>query len=193
MRIGVTLILAVVLLAFLGCNSENPISTSTDQDQAAFDQQGKPKPPRDRDPKDCTECDANSNIVCTSSKTLSNGATVTWTSSFGGFDYAGGDYTVTVSWSVVDGSATFTGFDAKKKTWTPKGVGGTWSTASSTSLNLTVNMDPMHRAIDVDPAWEGYIGNGHFKLELDVDGVKAKLGVNVHLENPDDGFGARCP
>ncbi len=57
-------------------------------------------------------------------------------------------------------------------------------------------MDPMHRAIDTDPDWEGYIGNGHGKLVLDVTNgttVRAKLGLNVHLEDPDDGFDPRCP
>ncbi|MFQ6114419.1 MAG: hypothetical protein ACE5NG_10105, partial [bacterium] len=68
-----------------------------------------------------------------------------------------------------------------------------WSTNNRTdsSLDLTVKMEPMHRAID--PDWQGYIGNGHFKLELSVDGIMVKLGVNVHLEDPDDGFNHRCP
>ncbi len=181
MKSIITLSLA---LAFLGCSNQNPYPTSTDQDQAIIglslskSWQG--------------SCP---NIFEESTKTLSNGAIVTWTSSFGGYEYVKGtDYTITVSWTVVGGSATFVGFTQKNKNgWTPKGVSGTWGTSNLTasSIDLTVNMDPMHRS--VEPDWQGYIGNGHFSLELRVDGVRAKLGVNVHLEDPDPGFANRCP
>ncbi|MFQ5825352.1 MAG: hypothetical protein ACE5JB_15025, partial [bacterium] len=139
------------------------------------------------------------NIFFESSKTLSNGAVVTWTSSFGGFDYTKGtNDTVTVSWSVDPPTVPvmFVSFDENNKVWTPpKDVGGTWDFSptdppSSDSL-LTVNMSEMHRAIE--PDWHGFIGNGHFKLVLDVDGIRVKLGVNVHLEDPDGGYTPRCP
>ncbi|MFQ5652236.1 MAG: hypothetical protein ACE5IY_20085, partial [bacterium] len=83
--------LSLVFLALLGCSDENPYPTNTTGDRIELAKKGpkNPKPPKG-DPKDCTECDENKNIVCTSSKTLSNGAVVTWTSSFGGFDYAKG-------------------------------------------------------------------------------------------------------
>jgi hypothetical protein len=46
--------------------------------------------------------------------------------------------------------------------------------------------------------WIGQIGNGHFWLIIDVDDgagnvEQVKLGVNFHLEDPDDGSGDRCP
>ena len=145
--------------------------------------------------------------------TLPNGASVTWTSSFGGFDYAvGTDYAAaTVTWSVSGGSATFDRFGArtnKKNTWTPRGndfVDGTLTLGALDSGNLPiiVNMAPMHRGDedtdgDGTPDWRGLIGNGHFWLVLDVDDevgeiVHAKLGVNMHLEDPDSGFPTRCP
>ncbi len=124
---------------------------------------------------------------------------MTWTSSFGGFDYIMGEgYTVNVAWTVDGGTATFESFVAKPNVWTPKykenrpgkGVNGTWDFVEGTN-GLTVIMAKMHRSEEED--WQGYIGNGHFKLELMVDGVKAKLGVNVHLEDPDYGFASRCP
>lgn len=135
-------------------------------------------------------------IYYESTKTLKNGAVVTWTSSFGGFDYTmGSPYTVTVTWSVENGSAQFLDFKAKKKVWTPpRDVEGNWLFDDATN-ELTVTMTQMHRS--VQPGWQGYIGNGHFKLELNVTNasgtVKAKLGVNVHLEDPDPGYPDRCP
>jgi hypothetical protein len=107
------------------------------------------------------------------------------------------DYTVEVAWTVDGGTATFESFVAKPNVWTPKdkkdrigkGVDGNWDFEETTN-ELTVNMTKMHRSEEED--WQGYIGNGHFKLELLVDGVKAKLGVNVHLEDPDGGFDPRC-
>jgi hypothetical protein len=128
-----------------------------------------------------------------STETLSNGATVTWTSSFGGFDYTvEEDYTVKVAWTVDGRTATFESFVEKPNVWTPKdkkdrldkGVDGSSDFIENTK-ELTVTMTKMHRSEEED--WQGYIGNGHFK---------AKLGVNVHLEDPDDpddGFVSRCP
>ncbi|MFQ5511784.1 MAG: hypothetical protein ACE5EO_08045 [Candidatus Krumholzibacteriia bacterium] len=135
-------------------------------------------------------------IYYESDKTLSNNAVVVWTSSFGGFEYsAGGSYTVTVSWTVTGASSvSYEGFDEKRKAWTPRGSAGGWSVddsnASNGSIDLTVTMSDMHRS--VKPNWAGYIANGHFKLQLDVDGIRAKLGVNIHLEDPDTATTSRC-
>ncbi|MFQ5640390.1 MAG: hypothetical protein ACE5IR_20615 [bacterium] len=193
MKNFIPLILVVFLLALLGCGDQNSGLTSAEQDQDVMSLAKKdkdPQGPKKGGPKTCLECDSD-NIICTSKKTLSNGAIVTWTSSFGGFNYAKGNpYVVTVTWSVAGGSAIFTSFTAKKKIWTPKGVDGDWDYDDG---SLTVSMDPMHRAIDTEPAWQGYIGNGHFKLELLVGTVKAKMGVNVHLEEPGPDYSPRCP
>ncbi|MFQ5865378.1 MAG: hypothetical protein ACE5IW_09145, partial [bacterium] len=108
--------------------------------------------------------------------------------------------TVTVTWKTMGASATFVDFAERNKVWTPpKDVNEDneeiekWSTDNLTdsTIDLTVTMVSMHRAID--PDWQGYIGNGHFTLVLDVDGITVKLGVNVHLEDPDEGFSHRCP
>ncbi|MFQ5810769.1 MAG: hypothetical protein ACE5JM_14230 [Armatimonadota bacterium] len=178
--------LAVLLVSTLGCSDDYP--TATGEDLAA------PRPASAKAGPFGTCPD----IYYESDKTLDNGAIVTWRSSFGGFNYTQGQpYTVTVVWGVQGGSATFVGFGPKNRAWTPKGVGGTVpgtaypGSTGSNSMDLTVNMNPMHWA--VEPDWQGYIGNGHFKLELDVDGIATKLGVNVHLEDPDGSYGDRCP
>jgi len=183
MKNTTALFLPLAFLAFLGCSDENRYPTSSDQDRAAI-QSFLPKVQGGTCP----------DIFEQSTKTLSNGAIVTWTSGFSGYDYGKGtNYTVTVGWTVSGGSATFVSFGQKKEGWTPKAVNGTWSINNQTanSIDLTVNMNPMHRV--VQPDWQGFIGNGHFVLELKVDGVKTKLGVNIHLEDPDPGFANRCP
>ncbi|MFO7587803.1 MAG: hypothetical protein R6X22_06985 [Gemmatimonadota bacterium] len=148
-----------------------------------------------------------------SSQLLDNGVTVTWTSALGGFDYVeGADYVGTVDWSVDLGSTAFVGFTERSgpKTWTPWGrnapdVEGTMTpgTAGDGTIDVTVNMTPMHiSSEDYEPDgtidWEGLIGNGHFWLLLDVDDGEGnvesvKLGVNFHLEDPADGYLTRCP
>lgn len=196
MKNFIALSFSIILLTFFGCSEENPYLTSTEQDKNVTDLYREASP--SENPQG--ECP---NIFYESLKILSNDVVVTWTSSFAEFDYTkGADSTVTVRWSVVPttASVTFVSLYEKKKVWTPpkdvnKDINDElrWSFNYGTgdSLDLTVKMDPMHRAID--PDWKGYIGNGHFKLELKVDGIKVKLGVNVHLEDPDDGFTPRCP
>lgn len=190
----ITICFAVFFWAFLGCRDENLYQNGTKQAQDVADRSQETLSTEQLQ----GECP---NIFFESTKQLSNGAEVTWTSSFGGFDYEKGTpYTVTVTWKTMGASATFVDFAERNKVWTPpkdvnKGAEATtrWSTNNRTdsSLDLTVKMEPMHRAID--PDWQGYIGNGHFKLELSVDGIMVKLGINVHLEDPDDGFNHRCP
>ncbi len=145
---------------------------------------------------------------------LDNGVAVTWTSGFGGFDYTEGtDYVGTVVWSVDQGDATFDGFTMRSpmpNTWTPLGPGGDAvdgtmmsGAEGDGSVDVTVNMSPMHDVgADTEDAeadgWMGQIGNGHFWLLLTVDDGEGndesvKLGVNFHLEDPADGFAARCP
>jgi hypothetical protein len=153
------------------------------------------------------------NVFWETTELLDNGVTVTWTSAFGGFDYAvASEYTAAqATWSVDIGSATFVSFAARPhgKTWTPRGrdpVDGTLNVGvpGATSVALTVDMFDMHRGDEEDldgdgfPDWQGLIGAGHFWLVLDVDDgagsvERVKLGVNVHLEDPDDAFPDRCP
>ena len=147
------------------------------------------------------------------SETLENGATVTWTSALAGFDYATGDgYVAEVLWSVSDGSATYAGFTGRNgnNTWTPKGgrdpdVDGTMTpgTPAAGSVPVTITMDPMkdvgNANGDDDPEdWAGAFGTGHFWLLLDVENGEGetesvKLGVNIRLEDPAEGYAARCP
>lgn len=175
--------LAVLLLLGAACTDESPVAPAGD---------GAVPRPVSAKSGPIGSCP---DVHYTSSKLLSSGAMVTWTSSFGGFDYArGSDYDVTVSWMVQGGSATFVDLAAKRKAWTPKGVDGSalWTGDPSTgAVDFTVSMGAMHRVME--PDWRGYIGNGHFKLTLDVGGELVKLGVNVHLEDPDDGYSDRCP
>jgi hypothetical protein len=144
---------------------------------------------------------------------LDNGVTVAWTSTIAGFEYAEGtDYVGTVNWSVDQGSTEYTAFTIRngRNAWTPRGKGGddvngtmTPGTAGAGTVDVTVNMTPMHASeddYDLDGIndWEGQIGNGHFWLRLRVDDGEGdtenvKLGVNFHLEDPADGFGSRCP
>ena len=145
---------------------------------------------------------------------LENGVTLTWTSGLGGFDYTEGtDYVGTVNWSVDQGSAVFDDFTVRSpmpKTWTPVGSSGmnvdgtmTPGAGGDGTVDVTVNMTPMHD-VGADPdepeedGWMGQIGNGHFWLLLTVDDGEGneemvKLGVNFHLEDPAEGFDARCP
>lgn len=198
MRKPITLGLALALLVFLGCGVENPSPTSASvvQEMPGLAQQSSASLEAPTAANGLPQ-GACPDIYFESTETLSNGVTLTWTSSFGGFDYnMRDDYPVTVTWSVDSGVATFMDFVDKSNVWTPKdkknrpgkGVDGSWDFDGST---LTVTMTKMHRVEEDD--WLGYMGNGHFKLELLVDGVKVKLGVNVHLEDPDGSFDPRCP
>jgi hypothetical protein len=143
------------------------------------------------------------NVYWESQELLENGATVTWTSGFGGFEYSqGSDYSGAVAWSVDFGSATLVsaGVRSRGHTWTPRGQDSVDGTLVSATPPFTINMADMHRGDeDTDgdgvPDWQGLIGNGHFWLVVQVDGMNKpiKLGVNFHLEDPDDGFSSRCP
>jgi mono/diheme cytochrome c family protein len=58
--------------------------------------------------------------------------------------------------------------------------------------------NPDHDDDDDEEAWAGKIGNGHFWLRLEIDDgegnvERVKLGVNLHLEDPADGYGTNCP
>jgi hypothetical protein len=134
------------------------------------------------------------------SETLDNGAIVTWTSSFGAFDYTlATDHPFIVEWSVEGGSAASVSFDERTQkrrngtTFTPKkDVAGSWTEAVLTadSRLVTVNLSEMH------PAGDYMIGNAHFHLGLTVTDdltdtpVIAKFGVNDHLEDLDEAAGA---
>jgi hypothetical protein len=202
MRTAIALCAAVAILVVVGCGDESV--TGPEGALQTFD----PVSDFTVDP-DGGSCP---DVYWETVETLDNGVTVTWTSAFGGFDYGlGSGYGAAAMWSVDLGSATFVSFAPRKKgknTWTPKGkvpVNGVLSagTAGAGSVPLTVSMSPMHQGNDdvdgdgVDD-WIGQIGNGHFWLIIDVDDgagnvEQVKLGVNFHLEDPDDGSGDRCP
>lgn len=143
------------------------------------------------------------NVYWESQELLDNGATVTWTSGFGGFEYSDNtEYTASVAWSIEGGSGVLisAGERSHGLTWTPKGSDSVDGNLVSSDPPFTINMTDMHRGdedIDGDgiPEWQGLIGNGHFWLVVEVDGLSrpVKLGVNIHLEDPDDGFSSRCP
>lgn len=195
MRSIVTLCVATALLAFFGCKGGSS-PTVAGQDVVVID------PPIDMsDQPDGGTCP---NVFFESEALLSNGLTLTWTSSFGGFDYdIGADCVASVEWSLDSGSASFVSFGPRKakNTFTPRGRDSAEGTVSHSSpgagdVGATVNMHEMHRA--VEPDFLGEIGNGHFWLILDVkndagSAVRVKLGVNIHLEDPDDRFEDRCP
>ncbi len=137
-------------------------------------------------------------------ETLNNGATVTWRSAFGVFDYMfNTPYAVAQLVSASNGPAvsavSMSTRRNTKNTWTPRSkkdpADGDWSFADP---DLTATFTAMHRGDEVDPVtgdliWAGLIGNGHFFLLVDFDdGSSAKFGVNIHFEDPDDTFGHRC-
>ena len=142
---------------------------------------------------------------------LPNGATVTWTSGIGGFDYdVGTDYSTQVHWSVDGGTGEYTGLTERpgNGTWLPRsgkdsGVDGILmvGVAGAGFVPVTVSMDPMmsvDASGDDGDEWAGFAGTGRFWLRLAVQGGKGKarsvrLGVNVHLEDPADGYQTRCP
>lgn len=184
--------LSFALVALSGCGQE---PNSPGVDELVLD------PPFDfTEPPTGGSCP---DVYWESEELLDNGATIRWTSGFGGFEYElNTDYSASVEWSVDVGSATLmdAGVRSNGHTWTPKGQDGVDGTLVSSTPPFTIYMDDMHRGdedIDGDgtPEWQGLIGNGHFWLVLDVDGINGpvKLGVNFHLEDPDDGFSNRCP
>jgi len=184
--------LSIVIVGLSGCGQE---PSSVTADELVLD------PPLDlTEPPSGGSCP---NVFWESEELLDDGLTVRWTSGFGGFEYdQGTEYTGLVTWSVDGGLATLTsaGVRSGGHTWTPRGRDPVDGTLVSNDPPFIVNMFDMHRgAEDTDgdgvPDWQGFIGNGHFWLVIQVDGMNKpiKLGVNYHLEDPDDGFSSRCP
>ena len=202
------LALAALTLTVAACD-ESPMSNSTDGASDGFATEFDPTFDVNLPPDGGTCPD----VYYESTELLDNGVLLTWTSVIAGFDYTEGtDYVGTVEWSVDMGSATYDAFTVRNgpKTWTPWGrnapdVDGvmTPGTAGEGTLDVTVNMTPMHfSSEDYEPDgivdWEGMIGNGHFWLRLAVDDGEGnienvKLGVNFHLEDRADGYDTRCP
>ena len=192
MKSPIVLALPIAFVALMSCGDE---AAGPAAGELVFD------PPLDlTEPPSGGSCP---NVYWESEELLDNGLTVRWTSGFGGFEYEqGADYTGLVAWSVDGGSATLTGAGVRSggHTWTPRGRDSVEGTLVSVDPPFTVNMFDMHRGNeDTDgdgiPDWQGLIGNGHFWLVLQVDGMNKpiKLGVNYHLEDPDDGYSSRCP
>jgi hypothetical protein len=208
MRSILRLGLVGLAIALVGCEEgANPAAPEESQEltfDPAFDMTGPP------DGGTCPD------VFYETTEELDNGVMLTWSSALGGFDYMiGTDYTGVVTWSVDEGTAEYVNFitrtpnpQGKRNTWTPRGndpVDGlmTPGTVGDGSVDVVVNMFEMHQGnedVDGDGTddWQGQIGNGHFWLLLDVDDGEGnvesvKLGVNFHLEDPDDGFDDRCP
>ncbi|HSG82506.1 MAG TPA: hypothetical protein VLC48_09665 [Gemmatimonadota bacterium] len=199
MKTVLTLTLALALIAITGCRDESSL-TEPDSDALVFD----PVLDLDAPPSGGTCPD----VYWETEELLEDGVTLTWTSAFGGYEYTiDTDYTALVSWSVDGASATFIEFGARtdrsgnprKNTWTPRGRDEVDGLLITLDPPVTVNLSDMHySAEDIDDDgiidWAGEIGNGHFWLVLDVEGINkpVKLGVNVHLEDPDNST-SRCP
>jgi hypothetical protein len=201
MRNSIHLGLAAALVVFAGCSDETAV-TEPDVDAIVFDA-----------PLDLSEPPSGGtcpDVYWETTEELDDGVMLTWRSAFGGFSYGVTDaYAVQVEWTLTGATLLSASFVERAKgnnTWTPKSkrdpVSGSFTagTPNGSSLPLTVNMSAMHRGdedLDGDgvPDWRGLIGNGHFWLVLQLDGFQKaiKLGVNVHLEDPDDLFDHRCP
>lgn len=142
---------------------------------------------------------------------LPNGATLTWTGVIAGFEYSrGADYSAQVNWSVEGGIGEYVSLTERpgNGTWTPRsgrdaGVDGILivGAAGAGFVPVTVSMDPMRSvgaSEDDGDDWAGFEGTGRFWLRLNVENAKGKtrtirLGVNIHLEDPIDGYESRCP
>lgn len=126
--------------------------------------------------------------------TKTKGATtVTWDSSFQDMDYTLGDtITMTVTWTVDAGVATYDSFGLRGPKFTPKGkdpATGTEPTVSQSGNTVTVTFSFTDLHLDRERNVE--IGNAKFKLYLwvDEDGnsvveTLAGYGVNIHVEDP---------
>ncbi len=124
--------------------------------------------------------------------------TITWDSSFVETAYTKDQpLKVDVNWKVDAGSASFNKFEAKRNTWTPKkDVNGTWLASGENPVTLTVTFNDLH----YDARRQCWIGNGHFKLYLNIDkdgdGIEdsvAGYGVNVHVEQSTNPNASVCP
>jgi hypothetical protein len=147
------------------------------------------------------------------SEMLENGVHIGWRNVVADFDYSQGETTeIPLEWWIVEGagSVTFRDFTERNgpNTWTPAGgpeggvsgemtlgaVGVDW-----VSLQLSMeSMKTVGKPGDDSDTWSGRFGVGHFWLQLLVendggDEELVKLGVNVHLEDPDVGAELRCP
>ncbi|UCC71933.1 MAG: hypothetical protein JSV86_16410 [Gemmatimonadota bacterium] len=207
MRTSILLCLAAALVALFGCSQDTSV---TDPEAGALVFDAPLDLTEDPDGGTCPD------VYWETTEELGDGLTLTWTSVLGGFDYTVGQaYNATTTWSLSSStgpvpSASFVelGERAKgKNTWTPKAkndpVTGSFDpgTPGDGTLPLTVNMSAMHRGDEDDldgdgaPDWQGLIGNGHFWLVIELEGFNKsiKMGVNVHLEDPDESFADRCP
>lgn len=196
MRILIALGVAASLIAFTACGEESV--TESDSDVLVLDV------PLDLEaPPDGGTCP---DVYWMSEEEVDDGIVIRWSSALAGYDYAiPGDYAAAVVWEIEGATATVnieSGVRAHGNTWTPRGRDSAEGNLVSNDPPFTVAMTEGHTAeddIDDDGVvdWAGEIGTGHFWLQLDVDGMRkpVKLGVNVHLEDPDEnaGFGPRCP
>ncbi len=182
-------------IALIGCSEATGPTDPTAAAEIVFD------PPAFSVAVPFEEGSCPNGVFTRMSETLDNGAIVTWTSSFGAFDYTlATDHEFTVEWSVEGGSAEFDSFDERIQkmrnltTFTPKqDVVGSWTEVAGLDADsrlVTVNLSEMH------PAGDYMIGNAHFHLGLTVTDdltdtpVIAKFGVNDHLEDLDEAAGA---
>ncbi|UCF21534.1 MAG: hypothetical protein JSU87_09160 [Gemmatimonadota bacterium] len=196
MRTVVALGLAASLIVLAGCGEESV--TDSDSDVLVLDV------PLDLDtPPDGGDCP---NVYWMSEEEVEDGIIVRWSSALAGYDYAvTDDYFAAVTWEVEGATATLSdesGTRANGNTWTPRGRDPAEGNLLSSNPPFTVEMTAMHAAEDDDDGdgvidWMGEIGTGHLWLQLDLEGMRkaVKLGVNIHLEDPDEGagFSSRCP
>jgi len=147
------------------------------------------------------------------SEVLENGVHIGWRNVVADFDYALGEtIEMPVEWWIVDGvgGASFRDFTERNgpNTWTPAGgpeggVSGEMhhGPADVDWVSIQVSMESMKtvgKPGDDSGRWRGRFGVGHFWLHLLVENDEGdpefvKLGVNVHLEDPDAGAELRCP
>jgi len=132
--------------------------------------------------------------VAVESETDTLGATIiTWESSFVDLDYSVGDMiTLTVNWTVEEGAAEFDDFVLRS--YTPKSkmdpaIGTDPVSAGLTDNSVTVTFWFSELHLDDNNFVD--IGNGHYKLYLNVDEdgdgtpeTVAGYGVNIHVEDP---------
>jgi hypothetical protein len=147
------------------------------------------------------------------SEILKNGVHIGWRNVVADFDYSQGEtIEIPVMWWIVEGAGavTFRGFTERNgpNTWTPAGgpEGGVTGemypgTEDVDWIPIQVSMRSMKKVGkpgDDAGTWSGRFGVGHFWLQLLVENNEgepelARLGVNVHLEDPDVGADLRCP
>lgn len=147
------------------------------------------------------------------SEVLENGVHIGWQNGAANFDYTLGEtIEMPVEWWIVEGGGAVEFWDFTERngpnTWTPAGgseggVSGTMhpGAANVDWVSIQVSMESMKtvgKPGDDSGTWSGRFGVGHFWLHLLVENDEGdeelvKLGVNVHLEEPDVGAATRCP